>query len=307
MTPTRLRIDNRVLFVFLDGVGLGDGDAGYNPLIAAGTPFLDGILGGRLSRDREPFRSPGVSFKRLDTTLGVLGLPQSATGQTALLTGKNGAALMNRHYGPWPGPSLKALLNNGTLFSEVAGAGGRVTLANAYPPPFFEALAAGRGKLNVPVFSASAAGLRLRTVRDYASGEGVSADLSGSHFHKLEAALPLYGPERAGEQLARLASLHHFTFFDFWLADAAGHRWPFSQAVALVETLDRFFAGLVPALGATTLVVTSDHGNLEDKRQKSHTLSPVPLLVVGEAGAFAGAVTLLDVAPAIRRTLGLPL
>ena len=78
----------------------------------------------------------------------------------------------------------------------------------------------------------------------------------------------------------------------------------FAEAVTLIEKLDGFLAGLVPALGETTLLVTSDHGNLEDKSTRSHTRNPVPLLAIGpQAAAFAEARSLLDVAPALRRVL----
>ncbi|MDQ3459688.1 MAG: hypothetical protein M3498_10380 [Deinococcota bacterium] len=294
-----------MLFVFLDGVGLGAEESAHNPLVAAETPFLDGLLGGRLTLARGSLSEEKLLFRPLDARLGVPGLPQSATGQTALLSGHNAAALMNRHYGPYPGPTLKAVLEAGTLFSELRGAGKTSALANAYPEGFFEAVRRGQRRLNVPVYSALAAGLALKTAEDYLAGEGTSADLTGSYLHALEPRLPERGPEEAGALLGAFAQGQPFTFFDFWLSDAAGHRWPFAEAVSLVERLDAFFAGLVPALNGTTLVLSSDHGNIEDKRVKTHTLNPVPLLVLGAVAAFTGAASLVDVAPAVRRTLGL--
>lgn len=293
-----------VLFVFLDGVGLGE-EAAHNPFAVAQTPFLDDLLGGGLTRARAPVSAPGLLFRPLDARLGVSGLPQSATGQTALLTGENAAAFMGRHYGPYPGPTLKGLLEKGTLFSELRQAHGGTLLANAYPEGFFAGLRSGKRRLNVPVFSALAAGLSLKTSEDYGAGEGTSVDLTGAHLHALEPRLPERSPEEAGLLLAAQAAEHAFTFFDFWLSDAAGHRWPFGEAALLVERLDAFFAGLVPALKGVTLVVTSDHGNLEDKRVRTHTHNPVPLLVVGRVEAFRDAASLLEVAPAIRRTVGL--
>jgi 2,3-bisphosphoglycerate-independent phosphoglycerate mutase len=241
-----------------------------------------------------------VVFRSLSATLGHPGLPQSATGQTALLTGVNGADLMNGHYGPWPGPTLKRLLGEGTLFSEVCRAGGRAGLANAFPPGYFRAVAEGRQRVNVPVYAAQEAGIPLLTARDFGAGRAVSADLDGGHFGT---PLPL---ERAGAQLAEIARAADLTFFDFWLSDTAGHRWGFAEACALVAKLDRFLEGLVSALGEVTLLVTSDHGNLEDKSTRSHTRNPVPLLVLGpQAAQFTGVADLLGVAPSLRCALGL--
>ena len=295
-----------ILFLFLDGVGLGEAVASVNPFAAARTPFLAELLGGALTSERSPIATSSKVFRPIDARLGFPGLPQSATGQTALLTGKNGAAMMDGHYGPYPGPTLKKVLDEGTLFSEVVAAGGRAGLANAFPPGYFAAVEGGKRRVNVPVYAAQAAGLPLLTLEDYAVGRALSADLSGAYAHELDSNLPLYSFEEAGAKLVHIARNADFTFFDFWLSDSAGHRWSFEASVELVEQLDAFLSGLVPALGDVTLLLTSDHGNLEDKRTKSHTKNPVPLLVLGPAApAFAEVQDVLGVAPAVRKVLSL--
>lgn len=271
-----------------------------NPFVAAETPFLTSLLGGPLTSERPALATPGLQFRPVSTTLSHPGLPQSATGQTTLLTGLNGADVMNGHYGPWPGPTLKKTLDEGTVFSEVLAAGGRVALANAFPPGYFRALETGPQRVNVPVYAAQRAGVRLRTPADYAAGRATSADLDGSYSGTPRSL------RESGAQLAGLAHDYDLTFFDFWLSDTAGHRWPLERAAELVTKLDGFLAGVIPALGDVTLLVTSDHGNLEDKTTRSHTRNPVPLLTLGpQADLFAGAESLLGVAPALRRALGL--
>ena len=295
----------RLLFVFLDGVGLGTDDSKVNPFVVARTPFLSKLLGGDLTRELPERLESNLTFKHLDARLGYEGLPQSATGQTALLTGKNGAAVMNGHYGPWPGPTLKKVLDGGTLFSEVSE-GGRAQFANVYPPGYFRAIAAGKQKENVPVYAAKAAGLTLHGLEDYRAGKAISVDLTGAYLRRLEPDLPVFTPHETGQRLAELSKQADFTFFDFWPTDATGHRGSFAEAVALAEKLDDFLSGVVAALGDTTLLVTSDHGNLEDKTTRSHTVAAVPLLVVGpKAEVFKEAGSLLDIAPRIREVLGL--
>lgn len=241
-------------------------------------------------------------FRHLDATLGVAGLPQSATGQTTLLTGDNAALRMGRHYGPWPGPTLKRYLDRGSLFSEVGAAHG--CFANVYPPGYFAALRSGKQKVNVPVYAAQAAGWRLRDLEDYRRERALAADLTGRFFYDHDPSLPLYRPERAGAILAGLARDHTLTFFDFWQSDSVGHRGSYDDALELVARLDAFLAGLLGARGDITLLVTSDHGNLEDKTHKRHTRNRVPLIVLGPgAAAFAEATRIEDVAPAIRRVL----
>ena len=148
-----------ILFLFLDGVGLGKNAAGVNPFVAAKTPFLEYLLGGKLTEHLEMKDLSSLVFRALDARLGYEGLPQSATGQTTLLTGKNGAEIMGRHYGPYPGPTLKAVLDQGTLFS------GTSCLANVYPPGYFRALEQGKQKMNVPAYAASKAGVKMRGLR----------------------------------------------------------------------------------------------------------------------------------------------
>lgn len=280
-------------------MGLGPDDPGTNPLAAAQTPFLEGLLGAKLTREAPEVTSPGLVYRRLGATLGVEGLPQSATGQATLLTGENGAAVMGRHYGPWPGPTLKRLLERGTLFhrgQELRGA----VLANAYPPPYFAELGGRRHRPNAPVVAAMAAGVELRGLEDYRSGAAVAADVSGERLAQFDGRLAPQGATGAAEALLKLAREASFTFFDVWPTDAIGHARDLPAATALVGLVDSLLAKLF--FTDVTVVVTSDHGNLEDVTSGHHTLNEVPLLASGPgAGEFSAARSLTDVAPAIER------
>ncbi|HEY9807154.1 MAG TPA: hypothetical protein V6D04_11335, partial [Candidatus Obscuribacterales bacterium] len=86
----------RFIFLFLDGVGLGAAKA-TNPLAAiAAMPFLAKLLGRPLVAGQTTHQAQ-VLCQAIDATLGVPGLPQSATGQTALFTGCNAPAFLGRH------------------------------------------------------------------------------------------------------------------------------------------------------------------------------------------------------------------
>jgi 2,3-bisphosphoglycerate-independent phosphoglycerate mutase len=274
-----------VLMLFLDGVGLGDADPEGNPLAAATLPSLRELIGGAPVAAAAARTADGVVFRSLDARLGHAGLPQSATGQTSLLTGRNAAELMGRHYGPWPGPTLVRALQDGTLFHH---AGGAAALANAYPEGYFRAVERRRLRPNAPVTAARAAEVRLFDLDDYRDGAALAADITGLAFQELDPDLPRLTPEEAGRRLARLAGEHAFTFYDVWLTDR----------------FDGLIAGMLPALGETTLVLTSDHGNVEDLTSSRHTLNPVPLLAVGPgAEAFSAATDLMDVYGGVRQVL----
>lgn len=291
---------SRLLFVFLDGVGLGPSNTQVNPFAAAKTPFLRSLLGDSLTETLSDITSDSLVFKAIDARLGVAGLPQSATGQSSLLTGVNAAECMGRHYGPWPGPTLKQLLEQGTLFSKFSAQGG-AQLANIYPPGFFAALESGRQRLNVPALAAQQAGVKLLTLESYLEGHGVSLDLTGRYLQRLSPDAPVRTPFEMGQQLAHFSHRARFTFLDIWMTDSVGHRGTFDEAVTLIESLDTFVAGVIDSIGGITLLVTSDHGNLEDKTIRTHTLANVPLLAFGpEAPAFAAVKTITDIAGVVQ-------
>jgi 2,3-bisphosphoglycerate-independent phosphoglycerate mutase len=72
------------------------------------------------------------------------------------------------------------------------------------------------------------------------------------------------------------------------------------QAMTL---LDGLLGGALAALRPTdTLLLTSDHGNIESLAAPTHTRNPVPLLVVGPAAqAFATIESIMELADVIER------
>src|SRR3990170_3141448 len=120
-----------LLLVFLDGVGLGEADPAHNPWVAAHTQTLRSLLGRPLA-GAERVDLNGTLLIPTDATLGVAGLPQSATGQTALLTGLNAPALVGRHVTAYPTTPLRPLLPEHPLSPRRSPAGRGVALATAY-------------------------------------------------------------------------------------------------------------------------------------------------------------------------------
>src|SRR5208283_4184720 len=103
----------RVLFIFLDGVGLGIDDPNINPFARVEMPFLQSLLGGqKLLAGAAPYMGERATLLALDAGLGVNGLPQSATGQAVLLTGINIPQEIGEHYGPKPNPAVAKFLLN---------------------------------------------------------------------------------------------------------------------------------------------------------------------------------------------------
>jgi len=293
--------------LFLDGVGLGGQDAAVNPFARAHAPTLAALAGGPWLSDLRPIREPTRTVVAVDPTLGDQGRPQSATGQTTLLTGRDAVAAMGGPYGPWPGPTLQRMLQEGNLFHDGVREGGAY-LANAYPKLFLEALAQPSGRhrrarASAAMVAASAAGVALRGLGERSTGRAVAADLDGAGLTRLDPDGGAPDVAREARRLAALAADHAFTYLDVWVTDKTGHLGDVAVGTALVERLDRFVEALWGALADhVTLVITSDHGNLEDAGDTRHSRAPVPLIAHGpRAAAFAHVVDLRDLAPAVRR------
>jgi len=152
----------RVLFIFLDGIGLGVNDSKINPLAHARMPNLNVLLDGRsLLGESAPFVGEQATLLAIDPNVGVAGLPQSATGQAILLTGVNVSAKIGYHYGPKPNPEVAAHLKNGTLFSRCVKAGKKTALLNAYPPRYFDGIDSGKRLYSSIPMAVTNAGLEL--------------------------------------------------------------------------------------------------------------------------------------------------
>lgn len=274
------------LFLFMDGIGFGENDPATNPFAAANTPHLDGLLGGaRLVAGSAPRESARASLLALDPNLGMPGLPQSATGQAALLTGKNVPQLVGEHYGPKPNKPVAAIVKEDNLFMQLSQRGYRSTLLNAYPPMYFKGIESGKRLLSAIPLAVTSAGIALKTHEDMLHGDGFSADFTGEGWRSQLgfSDTPVHSPHAAGQRLAAVTRSYDLAFFEFWPSDYAGHHQDHPGAVKLLEHFDGVLGGLLKAWhdDEGLILITSDHGNMEDLSRRTHTANPVPGLVIG--------------------------
>jgi len=277
-----------------------------NPLATLPTPSLRALLGGPLTLESVGER-PGVLLAAIDAGLGVPGKPQSATGQTALFTGQNGAALLGHHATAFPGPQLRALLAEHSIFRRAAAAGRAVTFANPFNPGYWAAIEDGRRKASASTLALRAAGVPFRDLDALRRGEAVTWDVRRDLFSRsVDATLPTVTDAEAGADLARIGGANDLTLYETFLTDLAGHDRFGLTVPDAVARVDGLFGGVLAARPAdVTVVLTSDHGNIEDSSHRVHTTHPVPLLVVGRAAAaFADVRSVLEVGSAILAILG---
>lgn len=295
---------HQFLLLFLDGVGLGPVSAANPFSQAVHTSFLSQLLGHTLTGSLI-VDTPGLLAKPIDACLGIPGLPQSATGQTTLYTGINAAAFRGCHQSAFANGSLRQLIAPHSIFRQILALGGTVTLANLYSPAYFEAISQRRIRYAVGTLVNLTAQRPFRMQSEYERGQAIFWDITGQLARRRGIAAPPITPTEAGRRLARLSDRHTLTLFECFLTDYAGHRQHWQTAVETIQRIDQLVASIVTHLPPNvTLLITSDHGNLEDLATKRHTLNPVPFIAIGSAAShFRAVTTLSEVTPAIMAAL----
>jgi 2,3-bisphosphoglycerate-independent phosphoglycerate mutase len=299
-----------ILMIFLDGIGLGDNDPATNPFATADTPTLIALANEhRWLRETGRQDSERAIFIPTDANLGLPGRPQSASGQAAILTGRNIPQLIGEHYGPRPNAPIRELLAEGNIFKEIVAHGMTAALLEAYPPMFHESINSGKRLRSSYQLALHEAGLPLFTEKEIYSGDALAVDWVGEGWRTQLGYTdsPIYTPHEAGARMVELSRRYDFSFFSHWYTDVIGHRGPFEEGVRVLELFDGVMRGVLDRWDDDEglVLITSDHGNMEDLSHGKHTDNRVPSLVIGrEKAAFAeGFDALTDFVPRIRRCL----
>jgi 2,3-bisphosphoglycerate-independent phosphoglycerate mutase len=301
----------QIAMIFLDGVGIGTDDPAINPFMAAKLPTLSSMFGNMIPTVSAPrIINSGFAVIPLDATLQTEGLPQSGTGQTALFTGMNAAAFIGKHFGPYPYSTLHAVIERQNIFRRIHESGKRFYFANAYPKQFFDYVEAAKRRLTVTTLACLLSGIELHTADDLRNGSAISADLTNERWDSLGYPdIPEIPAQEAGKRFARLANEHDFVLFEYFLTDHVGHRRDMKHAIQILERFDTFLNGIREALDESVLLImTSDHGNVEDLLTKTHTRNDVPLWVYGKDSAqfIEGVSSITDLTPKILHWLNIP-
>lgn len=283
----------KVMLLFVDGLGIGAADPAVNPIVGGACPVLARFI----ADEAVP----------VDACLGVSGLPQSATGQAALLTGVNAPLAMGRHIEGFPGPALQEIVREHNILRRATAAGLRATFANAY---FIDAVtAAAIRRPSVTTVAAQSTGAPLRGPADLLAGRAVYQDLTREALRARGFDGPIVSPEESGAHLAALAAEHDLTLFEFFQTDRAGHSGDRARAEAVLACYDRFLQAALrfAETPGHLVLLSSDHGNIEDLRVTTHTRNPVPFAARGDGAAElrSRVRSLTDIAPAIAGRLGI--
>ncbi|MEX0845797.1 MAG: hypothetical protein WD022_10970, partial [Balneolaceae bacterium] len=285
-----------VIFIFIDGVGLGESDSS-NPFSVNRYKSFEALTNGFFNKSAETVIEKEWLFKPIDANLGVEGLPQSGTGQTALFTGINAAKEIGKHFGPFPHSGIKPFLKKESVFHAVKELGKKPHFMNAYPPVFFEH-AKKRNRWSCTTLMTKSAGVKLNSTKEVLNETALTAEIVQNAWReKLGIDIPKITPKDAAKRLLNVVPDYDLLLYEYYLTDKAGHNQSLADADRALKPLDEFLLHIIKhKRSSDTLVITSDHGNLEDLTTKTHTRNKVPLFVLGESALnFQKAESLTDV------------
>ncbi len=296
-----------LFFLFVDGIGIGK-KTEKNPLASEKWKAFSWFTGceGLHSGCEEVIKEQRL-FKKLDANLGVVGLPQSGTGQVALFSGENASKLVGKHFGPFPYSTTKPILRKRSLFHKVIEMGLKPHFLNAYPEIFFQRSEM-RDRWTSTTLMAKSAGLKLNSLQDILEERAVTAEIIQSAWRNmLGLDVPEITPEDAGTRVINALKKYDLILYEYYLTDKSGHEMDKDKSEEVLTILNRFMIHILENMDPNdTFVMTSDHGNMENLNLKTHTRNPVPLFVKGNTAPFKNASSILDVTPAILEVLGMP-
>jgi 2,3-bisphosphoglycerate-independent phosphoglycerate mutase len=193
------------------------------------------------------------------------------------------------------------IISSHSVFRQLREAGvGPVTFANAYTDGFFTE----RPRwISATTAAVEAAGMPFRTIADVKSGAAVFMDYTNRLLIERGVDVSERSEEEAADVLARITSENRFTLYEYFITDKVGHAQDMPMARTILTSLARFIRELLMRLDLTrtTVILTSDHGNIEDLSSRNHTLHAVPTIIWGaERELIAARIqTLADITPAI--------
>lgn len=293
-----------VIFIFIDGVGIGEASS-ENPFFVDSYESFQILSGEGFNKDGELISSSNHIYKPIDANLGVEGLPQSGTGQTTLFTGENASKLIGKHFGPYPHTGIKHLLKEQSIFHAVKEVGKKPYFINAYPPVFME-YSKKRNRWSCTTLMTQSAGFTLNSTKEVLNEEALTAEIVQNAWReRLDIDIPKINATQAAQRLLNVVPNYDLVMYEYYLTDKAGHNKKLEDARTVLKTLDEFLLHIIKnKRSEDVLVITSDHGNLEDLSVKTHTRNTVPLFVMGEeVEAFSEIKSLFDVKEGILSTL----
>lgn len=284
--------------IFLDGVGIGNKNFEFNPFLKNNYLFFKELFGNFPTKGKSRISKKFVSTFPINARMGIPGLPQSGTGQVSIFCGVNAQKIIGKHFGPYVYSTLIPILNEKNIFRLLKIKNKKGYFANAYPKQFFEYINSGKRKLTATTLSYLSAGNKLAGFKELKKHKAITAEITGEIWNeKLGYKLRVLNPFESGRIFYELAQDNDFTLFEYFLTDHAGHSQDFEFAHNVISKFEIFLSGLLDKFNydKESLLIVSDHGNLEDLSIKTHTLNPALGVAIGKGHRhFAERIEALD-------------
>lgn len=282
--------------IFIDGVGIGKKDFDSNPFFKYGFKTFDKIFGETPHLENLHIERNGFYLFPSNAQMEVEGLPQSGTGQVSIFCGINAPKFVGKHFGPFPYSTTIPIIAEKNILKYYKDQNKKAYFANAYPKIFFDYIKSGKTRLSTTSLSCKLTGIKLNDVSDVRSGKALTAEITNERWNKkLNYNLKEIKPETGARRLLRLASQNDFTLYEFFLTDHLGHGRIVDEFGIIYNNIDRFLFTILNELKQNdmTLIICSDHGNIEDLSVKTHTTNPA-LTITGGLNAKALAESIKD-------------
>jgi len=280
-----------VILIFLDGVGIGNNNSNFNPCLHSKYQIFS------------PHKNLPYNGKKyaLDAQLNVNGFPQSATGQTAIYTGKNSAKLIDKHLFGFPNEELKELLATNSIFKKLISLKYKCKFLNAFRPVFFTSPELFKNiRLSTTSEMNRSVDLPFCTLEDIKSKQALYHDFTNSEIIDKGFQIPRFNAEIASSILVEQSTKYDLILYEYFLTDKAGHSKDMKYAIQEVNKVESLIYNVASKIQNidTSLVVCSDHGNIEDIRTKSHTLNPA-FFAVWTHSMKKSMKSLMDISPLV--------
>lgn len=268
--------ETKVILYFIDGLGIGERNE-KNPL--AQIENIEPLA--HFQNETSSIIYDGVLVPT-DACLGVEGRPQSASGQTTILTGVNAPKFLGTHKQGFPNQKLRDVIAEHSIFLQLKNLKIEPNLfANAYTKEYFETHYK-RWK-SATTCAVEAAEIPFRMIPDLLGGFAVFHDFTNAFLRERGFDVPIISAIDAGKTLAKLVESNRFTLYEHFLTDKIGHDQDFEWAKLHLPKLAEMIQTVLENINleTTTFILTSDHGNIEDLSVRNHTLNKVPTIIWG--------------------------
>lgn len=302
-----------ILFIFIDGIGFGENDPEINPFAKyANSFFLP--LANKPFPQGSPFSK--AVYLQTDAHLGVEGYPQSATGQTTIWTGINAPKIMGRHITGYPTFTLKKVIKKYSIMKVLEEHGFKSCFLNSYSPMYLKHIEKSK-HITASTLIQLASGIPLKNLDDLRHYRGLCMDITHHVFRSYaskflgsdDELLELRNPYIVGKAAVNMSKEYDVALFEYFITDKVGHDMDWKSAELVIQNIESFMEGILDESDEEKdqIIITSDHGNMEDLSHGKHTHNKVPTFLYGKHTPYfcEKVQAISDITPAIYSLFGI--